>query len=68
MHRILAHPGECGMTFEEAGRKLDREIARLKAYLDKEVKPSTREDLARMLRGASRRLAKLANELDKPKR
>jgi hypothetical protein len=56
------------MTFEEAGKKLDREIARLRAYLDKEVKPSTRGELAQMLRGASKRLSKLANDLDKPKR
>ena len=56
------------MTFEEAGKKLDREIAKLKVYLDKEVKPSTREELAQMLRGASRRLSKLANELQKPDR
>jgi hypothetical protein len=56
------------MTFEEAGKKLDREIARLKTYLDKEVKPSTREELAQMLRGASKRLSKLAIDLDKPKR
>lgn len=56
------------MTFEEAGKKIDRELAKLKAYVDKEVKPSTREDLAQMLRGASRRLSKLANDLEKPSR
>lgn len=56
------------MTFEEAGKKLDREIARLKQYLDKEVKPATRRDMARILRSASQRLSKLAKDLDKPDR
>jgi hypothetical protein len=56
------------MTFEEAGKKLDREIAKLKTYLDKEVKPETRQGMARMLRSASQRLSKLAKELDKPDR
>ncbi len=56
------------MTFEEAGKKIDQEIGKLTAYLDKEVKPSTRKELAQMLRGASKRLSKLANDLDKPKR
>jgi hypothetical protein len=56
------------MTFEEAGKKIDQEVGRLKTYLDKEVKPSTRRDMARMLRSVSRRLSKLARDLDKPER
>ena len=35
------------MNFEDAGKRLDKEIARLKVYLDKEVKPTTREEMAR---------------------
>jgi hypothetical protein len=56
------------MTFEEAGKKLDREIGKLKSYLDKEVKPETRREMARVLRSASHRLSKLARNLDKPNR
>jgi hypothetical protein len=53
------------MNFEQAGKKLDKEIARLKVYLDKEVKPTTREEMARVLRSASERLSKLAKDLEK---
>lgn len=56
------------MTFEEAGKSLDHEIARLKVYLEKKVRPATRRDMARMLRQASRRLSKLARELENPKK
>jgi hypothetical protein len=56
------------MTFEEAGRSLDAEIARLKVYLEKKVRPATRRDMARMLHQASKRLSKLAKELENPKR
>ena len=53
------------MNFEEAGKKLDKEIAKLKVYLNKEVKPTTREEMARVLRAASQRLSKLAKDLEK---
>ncbi len=53
------------MTFQEAGKKLDVELSKLKSYLDKEVKPKTREEMARVLRAASVRLSKLAKELEK---
>ncbi len=53
------------MKFEDAGRTLDRELAKLRKFLDREVKPTTRRDLARVLRKASDRLAKLAKDLDK---
>lgn len=56
------------MTFEQAGRTLDREIARLAAFLDKKVRPATRRDMARLLRRASRRMAKLAKDLETPAR
>ena len=55
------------MNFEDAGKRLDKEIARLKVYLDKEVKPTTREEMARVLRSASDRLSKLAKDLEKRK-
>jgi hypothetical protein len=56
------------LKFEQAGKTLDREIAKLAAFVDEQVKPATRQDLARVLRKASRRLAKLAKDLDPPKR
>ncbi len=56
------------MNFEDAGRTLDRELEKLKKYLDREVKPATRRDTARLLRQASKRLAKLADKLDQSER
>ncbi len=53
------------MKFEDAGRALDRELAKVGKFLDREVKPATRRDMARMLRKASERLAKLAKNLEK---
>jgi hypothetical protein len=56
------------VKFEDAGRTLDRELAELRKYLDREVKPTTRRDMARLLRRASERLAKLAKRLEKAER
>ncbi len=53
------------MKFEDAGRALDRELAKLRKFLDREVKPTTRRDMARLLRKASDRLVKLAKSLEK---
>jgi hypothetical protein len=53
------------MKFEEAGRAVDREVAKLADYLDKRLKPATRQELAMLLRRASRHLAKLARSLEK---
>lgn len=54
------------MNFEEAGRAVDREVAKLLEYLDREVKPATRQEMAKLLHQASRRLEKLAADLEKP--
>jgi hypothetical protein len=56
------------MSFETAGRALDRELRKLKTYLNKQAKPATRRDMARVLRQASRRLNKLAKSLETPER
>lgn len=56
------------MKFEDAGRAIDREVAKLVDYLDRKVKPATRQDMADLLRKASRRLAKLAGNMDKAER
>jgi hypothetical protein len=55
------------MKFEDAGRALDRELDKLRKYLNNEVRPQTRQDMAEFLRGAAERLAKLAERLEKPK-
>jgi len=53
------------MKFEEAGRAVDREVAKLADFLDKKLKPETRQEMASLLRRASRHLAKLARNLEK---
>jgi hypothetical protein len=56
-----------GMNFEDAGRAVDRELAKLREFLAKEVQPQTRQEMADFLRGAADRLAKLAERLEKAK-
>ncbi len=53
------------MKFEDAGRAIDHEVAKLMEFLDRKVKPSTREEMAKLLRKTSERLAKLAESLEK---
>jgi len=53
------------MKFENAGRALDREIAKLSAYVDKQVTPAAKKKLAKALRQAASRLRRLAMELDR---
>ena len=53
------------MKFEEAGRAVDREVAKLADYLDKNLKPATRQDMAALLRRASQYLDKLAKNVEK---
>ncbi len=53
------------MKFENAGRALDREIAKLSAFVDKQVKPVTKKKMAKVMREAASRLRKLAAELDR---
>jgi len=54
------------MTFEDAGRTLDLELDKLRKYLDKEIRPQTRQEAAAFLRKTAERLAKLAERLEKP--
>jgi hypothetical protein len=56
------------VKFEDAGRAIDKEVAKLVQYLNKNVKPKTRQEAATLLRRASRELAKLARNLDKAER
>jgi hypothetical protein len=54
------------MKFEEAGRALDREVEKLVEFMEDKVKPATRQEMSELLRKASARLARLADNLEKP--
>lgn len=56
------------MTFEEAGRALDRELGNLKAWADSKLDPGSRREMATALRKIAERLAKLADRLQSPDR
>ncbi len=56
------------MKFEETGRAIYREVAKLVEFLDQKVKPAGRRDMVELLRKASQRLAKLAERLEKAER
>src|SRR5271157_3887269 len=56
--------GACTMTFEDAGRVVDKEITNLVKFLDKKVKPATKKEMAGLLQKASDRLSKLAKSLE----
>ncbi len=53
------------MKFEDAGKAIDHEVAKLGEYLDKKVRPATKAETAKLLRRASRRLSKMARSLEK---
>jgi hypothetical protein len=52
------------MTFEEAGRAVDREVQKLVEFVDQKVRPSTRREMAELLKKASENLAKMAAGLE----
>ena len=52
------------MTFEEAGRAVDREVGKLVEAIEQKVKTTGRRDAADLLRRASEQLAKLAANLE----
>ena len=51
-------------SFEEFGRKLDREIERLRELAAKKISPATRVKTAQSLRRMSEKLAKLAADIE----
>ena len=55
------------MTFEDAGRALDRELEKLRKCFDEEVRPKTRQEMAEFLRKSAERLTKMAERLEKEK-
>lgn len=54
------------MTFEEAGKAVDREVTKFVEFVERKVRPATRREMAELLRKASQQLAKLAESVEKP--
>ena len=52
-------------SLEDWGRVVDEELKRLQRKFEEEIKPTTQRGLARAMRAASDRLAKLASELER---
>ena len=52
------------MNFEEAGRLVDREVQKLVEFVDQKVRPTTRREMAELLKKASETLSKAAASLE----
>jgi hypothetical protein len=50
--------------FEEIGRRLDKELTRLRKYVEEEVAPETEKRTAQFLREASEKLADASRKLE----
>jgi hypothetical protein len=50
--------------FEEFGRRIDEELARLRRYLEQEVAPETERRTASFLREAAKKLAEAAAKVE----
>jgi hypothetical protein len=53
------------MNFEEAGKAVDREIQKFVEFVETKVKPKTRQEMADVLRKASEKLSRMAQNLEK---
>jgi hypothetical protein len=51
-------------TFEEIGETIDREVEKLRRFIEAEVRPATQRQLVTALRGASKSLEELAARLE----
>ena len=51
-------------TFEDFGRKLDREIERLRELTEKKITPAARNKTAQSLRRMSEKLAQMAADIE----
>ena len=51
-------------TFEDVGRKIDRELERLRQVAESKISPTTRLKAAKSLRSVSEKLAKVAADLE----
>lgn len=52
-------------SFEDTGRVIDRELEKLRTFLENEVRPVTKQRAVEALRSAARRLADLAEKLER---
>lgn len=52
------------MNLEEAGRAVDREVQKLVEFVDQKVRPTTRREMAELLKKASETLSKMAASLE----
>jgi hypothetical protein len=53
------------MNFEEAGKLIDQELQKLVLFVEQKVRPKTRQEMAELLRTASKNLTKVAKNLEK---
>jgi hypothetical protein len=51
-------------TFEDFGRKLDRELEKLREIAEKKISPATRSKAAKSLRTVSETLARIARDIE----
>jgi hypothetical protein len=51
-------------SFEQVGERIDRELEKLRRFFETELRPTTERKAIEALRQASRRLAKLAEDLE----
>ena len=51
-------------NLEDIGRRIDRELTKLRRFLETEFRPTTERKAVEALRGASRRLAEVADQLE----
>jgi len=52
------------VNLEDVGRKLDRELEKLRRFFETELRPTTERKAVEVLRTASKRLGKLAEEIE----
>jgi hypothetical protein len=60
----LTYGGRHMDKFEEIGQRLDKELARLRKYVEEEVAPGTEKRTARFLREVSELLTDAAKKLE----
>ena len=56
---------EGAVNFEEAGKVIDGELKKFVEFVEEKVRPKTRQEMAQLLRKASKNLTKAAQSLEK---
>jgi hypothetical protein len=51
-------------NFEDFGRRIDEELARIRRYIDKEIAPETEKRTAQFLREVSEKFTQFATKLE----